>query len=210
MATWLEDIKQVFEAVGGEVHYRDLYEELGRIRGRRLSRNDEATVRKEVERYSSDSDNWKEGRPDLFRSTRGKGKGFWSLAGASAEVEAIRLDESSILEDTAPPARREYVREITLRNSRPVRALKALYKGRCQVSGGVLMDGIAGDLTEAHHIHWLTRGGLDVEANMVIVSPTFHAAIHAVDAEFDWATLTFIVSGQRFPLMLNKHLKRQT
>lgn len=210
MATWLEDIKQVFEAVGGEVHYSDLYEELGRIRGRRLSRNDEATVRKEVERFSSDSDNWKEGRPDLFRSTRGKGKGFWSLAEASAEVEAIPSDESSILEDTAPPARREYVREITLRNSRPVRALKALYKGRCQVSGGVLMDGIAGDLTEAHHIHWLTRGGLDIEANMVIVSPTFHAAIHAVDAEFDWATLTFIVSGQRFPLMLNKHLKRQT
>ncbi|WP_323572084.1 MULTISPECIES: hypothetical protein [unclassified Rhizobium] len=72
------------------------------------------------------------------------------------------------------------------------------------------MDGIAGDLTEAHHIHWLTRGGLDVEANMIIVSPTFHAAIHAVDADFDWTTLTFIVSGKRFPLMLNKHLKRQT
>ncbi len=86
MATWLEDIKQVFEAVGGEVHYSDLYEELGRIRGRKLSRNDEATVRKEVERFSSDSDNWKEGRADLFRSARGKGKGFWSLADTSAEA----------------------------------------------------------------------------------------------------------------------------
>lgn len=210
MTTWLEDIRQVFEAVGGEVHYSELYEELGRIRGRRLSRTDQATVRKEVERFSSDSKNWKEGRPDLFRSTRGKGNGFWSLAKVNAELDAVPSDQSSIKEDNAPPERREYLREITMRNSRPVRALKTLYKGCCQVSGEALMNGIAGDLTEAHHIHWLTRGGLDVEANMVILSPTFHAAIHAVDADFDWATLTFIVSGKRFPLMLNKHLKRQT
>lgn len=211
MATWLEDIKQVFTAAGGEMHYSDLYSELGRIRGRELSRNNEATVRKEVERFSSHSDNWKEGRPDLFRSTRGKGKGFWSLAKASEQLKiAPDIEGASILVDAEPPERREYVRELTLRNSRPILALKKLYGGRCQVSGELVMDGIAGDLTEAHHIRWLMRGGLDVEANIVVLSPTFHAAIHAVDANFDWASLTFIVSGKRFPLLINKHLVART
>ncbi|MBC7313393.1 MAG: hypothetical protein H5U11_12940 [Rhizobium sp.] len=210
MATWLEDIVQVLNAAGGEVHYSELYAQLGSIRGRDLSLIDKATVRKEVERFSADSDNWNEERPNLFRSTRGKGKGFWSLVDHAEEaLSALQIAPSSPDTNT-PPERREILREITLRDTRPVRKLKALYGGRCQVSGELLMEGVAGDISEVHHIKWLTRGGLDIEANMVVVSPTFHAAIHAVDAEFDWETLTFIVSGKRYPLVLNKHLQKPT
>lgn len=107
----------------------------------------------------------------------------------------------------APPERREYLREFTLRDRAHVRDLKMLYKGHCQVSGAVVLGGIAGDLTEAHHIHWLTRGGIDDPSNMVVISPQVHAAIHAVDASFNWQTLTFNIGGQEFPLALNRHLK---
>jgi hypothetical protein len=108
-----------------------------------------------------------------------------------------------------PPARREYLRELTVRNRQHVVTLKRLYEGRCQISGRVVLEGIAGDLTEAHHIQWLTRDGIDDPSNMVVVSPEFHAAIHAADATFDWTTLSFTVNGRVFPLQLNRHLVRR-
>lgn len=105
-----------------------------------------------------------------------------------------------------PPERREYVRELAVRNRRHVSDLKALYGGRCQITGELVLDGLAGDLTEVHHIEWLTRGGVDAKSNMVVLGPNFHAAIHSADATFDWKNLTFQIAGKRFPLRLNKHL----
>lgn len=212
MATWLEDIQQALRSLGGSAHYANLYEALGVLRGAKLSKVDEATVRKEIERCSSASDNWRPGRPNLFRSVDGKGKGVWGLVedntGRPDQASANLESNETIVGDVGHvPEKREYLRELVLRKSRPVLALKQLYGGRCQISGKPVMNGIAGDITEAHHIHWLTRGGSDSERNMVIISPTFHAAIHAVDAVFDWLDLSFSIGGERFPLLLNKHLK---
>ena len=73
-----------------------------------------------------------------------------------------------------------------------------------------MLDGLAGDRSpEVHHIEWLTRGGLDVEDNMVVLAPDIHAAIHATDAAFDWSDLSFVVDGHWLPLALNKHLTRR-
>jgi hypothetical protein len=107
-----------------------------------------------------------------------------------------------------PPERREYARELFLRNRRYVLELKSLYGGVCQITGQPVCDGIAGDLTEAHHIEWLTRGGVDAPSNMIIVSPDMHAAIHACDGWLDWEGMqpVFVLRSRRLPLAVNKHL----
>jgi predicted restriction endonuclease len=130
-----------------------------------------------------------------------------------AEKPADRQEEpdqfASVSVSGLPPERREYVRELTVRNRTHVLELKRMYGGRCQISGEQVLNGVAGDLTEAHHIRWLTRGGLDHPSNMVVLSPQFHAAIHAADAQFDWERLRFIINGSAFPLRLNEHLRRR-
>ena len=76
--TWSDLIERAFLNLGGESGYPVLYSEVGRLKGRQLSRIDKATVRKEIERKSSDSDIW-QGKEDLFRSVGGKGSGIWGL-----------------------------------------------------------------------------------------------------------------------------------
>jgi hypothetical protein len=67
--------------------------------------------------------------------------------------------------------------------------------------------GVVGDVTEVHHIHWLSHGGPDTTDNMVVLSPDAHSVIHAADAEFEWATLRFRIAGRWVPLAANRHLK---
>ena len=100
-------------------------------------------------------------------------------------------------------------RELCVRDQAAVRDLKSRYKGVCQISGSTPLDGVAGDITEAHHIEWLTRGGSDTTDNMVVISPDWHRALHACDASFDWRDLCFTVNGQTVPLAVNRHLKRR-
>lgn len=153
---------------------------------------------------------WREFHADPARLRRVADAIRASISATESQITNPARD--MIAEDLAPmpSGRREYVREIFLRNRRHVAELKELYGGRCQVSGKVVLDGIAGDITEVHHIEWLTRGGADVPGNMVVISPDIHAAIHASDAIFDWSDLAFVVNGVRLPLTFNQHLKRRT
>lgn len=75
--TWVDYIIKAFRNLGGEAGYDDLYAELGRLKGRLLTKTQQATVRKEIERKSSDSDNYDK-TEDLFYSC-GKGSGRWGL-----------------------------------------------------------------------------------------------------------------------------------
>jgi hypothetical protein len=117
-------------------------------------------------------------------------------------------EERIVLPSDVPPTRREYARELFVRNRKHVQDLKHRYGGRCQVTGEVPLAGLAGaDITEVHHIDWLTHGGLDVPSNMLVVSPDLHAAIHANASSFEWSSLTLIINGHRLSLTLNHHLK---
>ena len=95
---------------------------------------------------------------------------------ASLSADTAQEMQLEAITERMPPERREYIRELVVRNRQHVADLKRLYEGRCQVSGKLVLDGLAGDITEVHHIEWLTRGGLDVEDNMVVLAPDIHAA----------------------------------
>jgi len=140
------------------------------------------------------------------------------MADAQAARDAALEDDARGMADqlmplladaSEPPATREYLAEVRVRDSAQARELKALYGDRCQLTGKRPLGGAAGDITEAHHIEWLSRDGLDVPENMVVLSPDWHRAIHAANAEFDWRDLAFVIEGKRHKLRLNKHLKRR-
>ena len=68
------------------------------------------------------------------------------------------------------------------RNRRLVGELKALYR-KSQVVGDVWPAGIPvdrlADVLEVHHIVPLAKGGPDERSNMIVLSPTLHALVHA-------------------------------
>lgn len=111
--------------------------------------------------------------------------------------------------DRLPPARREQVLEVFARNRRHVRELKEKYEGKCQICGSVPFEGKLGDISEAHHIHWLSRGGSDILDNLVLLCPNHHSAIHALDPEFDRKELVFRSEVQVLPIRLDRHLRSE-
>ncbi len=94
-----------------------------------------------------------------------------------------------------------------LRARRNVEELQALYGGRCQLCLFDPRDQYGHRLCHGHHIQWLSRGGEDALANMVLICPNHHAAIHRDDAPFDYESLSFSFSvGRLEVLQLNEHL----
>jgi 5-methylcytosine-specific restriction enzyme A len=78
------------------------------------------------------------------------------------------------------PATKEITIRILQRNSRIVAALKALYGGKCQISGEEYgfrkVDGEP--FSEAHHLIPLGEGGADSPYNMIILNPLLHRMLH--------------------------------
>ena len=96
---------------------------------------------------------------------------------------------SSLIASEAPgiaDERRRYLFEqAPRRNPQHVKELRNLYEGMCQLCGWNPTSLYRRDLCEAHHVHWLSRGGHDALHNMVLICPNHHRAIHRTDAPFD-------------------------
>jgi hypothetical protein len=85
------------------------------------------------------------------------------------------------------------------RNRRLVEELKALY-GESQVEGDSLPDGLPSEriqeALEVHHIKAFGEGGPDEKRNMIVVSATLHALIHAdPNCQIDLANGTMVLFG---------------
>lgn len=97
------------------------------------------------------------------------------------------------------------------RARRHVLWLQQRYDGKCQICLYDPLDRYGRQVSHAHHIQWLSRGGEDKLRNLVLVCPNHHAAIHQVDAPFDFADLAFDFKKgnlhRREPLLLNTHLQ---
>jgi 5-methylcytosine-specific restriction enzyme A len=98
----------------------------------------------------------------------------------------------------------------TLRRSRArryVEQLQSLYNGRCQICDYAPRALYGVDACHAHHLIWLSRGGEDTLANLCLVCPNHHAAIHRADAAFDFKDLRFLFANGRVePIAVNSHL----
>lgn len=104
-------------------------------------------------------------------------------------------------------ARRMEIISNYQRNRTLVKRLQEMYIGRCQVCAFDPLSVYGVNATHTHHIHYLSRGGLDVLENLILVCPNHHAVIHGDDAVFEYKLKKFIFSnGRQEPLALNQHL----
>lgn len=143
-------------------------------------------------------------------------------SGMPLEAEAARIIDIAAARETASSSgptldlgspeftaslKTERLIEVYARNQSLVEELRLLYKGQCQICNSAPFNGAFGSIVEAHHIKWLCRGGEDALDNMIVLCPNHHAAIHAVDPEFDFLRLVFKFGTKEVPIRLNRHLK---
>lgn len=79
MNRWIDDIVRAMQNLGGQATYAELYDEVARVRNESLPSSWQAIVRNQVESYSSDSENYRAHREDVFYSVGGLGSGTWAL-----------------------------------------------------------------------------------------------------------------------------------
>lgn len=124
------------------------------------------------------------------------------LAGDEDAVAVLMRDEEPGL---AEERRRYLATEAVRRDRQHVEALRDLYDGRCQICEWAPRTRYGADVCEGHHVRWLSRGGDDALANMVLICPNHHRAIHRVDAPFDFAVGGFLLGEGIECLSLNRH-----
>jgi len=94
------------------------------------------------------------------------------------------------------------------RSRRNVADLQELYGGRCQLCLWDPQSAYGEHLSHGHHLRYLSRGGEDDLANMVLLCPNHHAAVHRCDAPLDYADMAFAFRDHREPLRVDLHLSR--
>ncbi len=141
-----------------------------------------------------------------WRSTRS----HWEIALEQSYLAGeSELSRYLVQEDARglSPERREVLTRRAFRRSRAlVSALRDRYDGRCQICTWDPRRLHGADACEAHHIHWLSRGGLDAPENLALLCPNHHRLVHSLDAPLDYTDRCFVLGQQRLPLRLDTHL----
>jgi 5-methylcytosine-specific restriction endonuclease McrA len=125
------------------------------------------------------------------------------LAEGEAVAELLRREHRG-----ASPERVQHLIASARRNRQLAKEVHDLYEGRCQLCAfdSPLVYGVPS--AESHHLVYLSRGGEDVQENLVLACPNHHTVIHKTDATFDYGCLRFLFpNGRTEPLCLNRHLK---
>ena len=124
------------------------------------------------------------------------------LAGDEEAVTRLLRDEPAGI---AEKRRRYLMTEVVRRDRDLVANLRDLYDGECQVCGWAPRRHYRTELCEAHHVRWLSRGGSDALANLVLVCPNHHRAIHRCDAPLDFELKAFVFPTTREQLRRLEH-----
>jgi hypothetical protein len=124
------------------------------------------------------------------------------LAGDEDAVARLLQDEPAGI---AEERRRYLMSEVVRRDRDLVASLRELYGGECQICGWAPRNRYGTELCEAHHVRWLSRGGDDVLANLVLVCPNHHRAIHRCDAPFDFGRNAFVFAAVTEALIQLEH-----
>lgn len=175
--------------LGGTARYRNLYDELYRMRGGDVPRTFEEVVRRTIQNYSSDSNGFR--GTDLFYSVEGKSKGHWGLREQIQNTPAsIDLEGADDGDDQAPGRRLTQTYRV-LRDTALGRTLKEMHDDLCQICGGTIELRNGTRYSEAHHIRPLGRPhyGPDVEGNILVLCPNHHALCDLQAIELDLGSL---------------------
>jgi hypothetical protein len=106
--TWKDEVRNALEALGGEAHLSEIYDHIEDTTSRKLAETWRATVRRTLQRYSSDTETFR-GDEDLFCRLD---RGYWGLREDQEQQESA---ESQRPRPT--PRRRGRMRRIQQRPS---------------------------------------------------------------------------------------------
>jgi hypothetical protein len=124
------------------------------------------------------------------------------LAGDESAVARLLKDEPAGI---AEERRRYLMSEVPGRDRDLVNELRERYSGECQICSWAPRRSYGTEICEAHHLRWLSRGGSDALANLVLVCPNHHRAIHRCDAPFDFVQTAFMFPRSVEPLTSLRH-----
>ncbi|MCI9511361.1 MAG: restriction endonuclease [Oscillibacter sp.] len=142
--TWKELLQDALNQLGGEAHLEEIYSYVESSSQKSLTSSWKATVRHELERASSDSQNF-DGNQDLFYSAHGLGGGKWGLRSFVPTVESMDITQ----DDSGFPEGRAVLRNHLLRERNHQVILLA--KKRYLEQHGHLACEVCGFDFEAHY-----------------------------------------------------------
>lgn len=103
MKRWKDEIAEALEALGGTASYQDIYNQIQRTTSRKLTSEWKATVRREIENNSSESNNYR-GGDDIFYPVDGidARSGRWGLKSMkNSAIDTQKVEKSDkILTDS--------------------------------------------------------------------------------------------------------------
>jgi hypothetical protein len=182
--SWLEDLIEVYNDLGGSSGYRDVYElakERRKSRGASWTPQAQASIRRTVEDHAESSDNFR-GRA-VFYSVNGHGKGVWGLMPEYLrEMPPRELSQEPAYQEGIEGILREveYLRKS--RDPRLVEARKELDDYTCQVCSFKLMTEKNRYVIDVHHLnpigHMAVVSITSVD-DLVCLCPTCHRIAHS-------------------------------
>ena len=177
--TWLEEVINALESLGGVAHYSEIYDYIEKNTSRDLPSSWKDIIRKIIEDHSSDSNNFKS-KKDIFYSVKGLGKGVWGLRSELVD-EPKSEDFFDYSSDSPERIKKEVYRVI--RDTNLTKKIKRLYKDKCQICG-LSIRLKEKTYSEAHHIKPLgnKHKGPDSPDNIIILCPNHHV-------EFDYGVI---------------------
>lgn len=86
--SWVEDVVEAMEHLGGQATYAELYAEVRRVRGEPIPPSWKSIVRYQIRLHSSDSEDYDPNKEDLFFSLDRSGTGPWGLRSRRGSPDA--------------------------------------------------------------------------------------------------------------------------
>lgn len=203
---WLDEIIEAIQELGGHAFYKDIYDKIIEKDNMDLIQNKswKASVRRTIERYSSDSDVYN-GKVDIFYSVEGKGKGHWGLRNFIPTIKNIDItDDDSGFPEGKKRLKQHVVRE---RDPRVIKKAKDMFKEKnskiyCEVCGfdyESVYGGIGKDYIEGHHIKPVSELGeneVTKVEDIVLVCANCHRMLHRKRPWISKERLKDLVKGQ--------------
>lgn len=184
--TWKELLQDALIHLGGEAHLEEIYDYIQNNAQRSLTSHWKDTVRHELERGSSDSQNFDQ-KQDLFYSAHGLGSGRWGLRGFVPTAESMDITQ----DDSGFPEGRTVLRSHLLRerNHQVILLAKKRYLEQhshleCEVCGfdfEARYGEIGREFIEGHHmkpVSELKEGEQTRVEDIALLCSNCHSMIH--------------------------------
>lgn len=189
---WLDEIIEAMKELNGHALYSELYELIesrGNIENFNKLKNPKAQIRGTIERFSSDSEVYKnnKSKKDIFYSVDGIGSGHWGLRNYNNDENHI---DSTIYDCSFSEGRKILKKHLAReRNYLVIKLAKKRYKEKfgklnCEICGFNFEDiygEIGEDFIEGHHIKPVSELKDGDETNIkdiIMVCSNCHRMIH--------------------------------